>query len=99
MEIIEHSKRIYGANKFVFYAIADGLFDILSKCKHGITDMLKKKPKSNQISLFSDVGFGWCWKNGETQNFFVLLLQNKMLCGRIEKKFTKGAWQSYVHGV
>lgn len=60
MEIIEYSKRIYGANKFVFYAIADGMFDILSKCKHGIADMLKKKPKSNQLSLFSDVGFGWC---------------------------------------
>ena len=30
------------------------------KCKQGIGDMLKKKPKSNQLSLFSDVGFGWC---------------------------------------
>ena len=60
MEIIEHSKRIYGANKFVFYAIADGLFEMLSKCKKGIADMLKKQPKSNQLSLFSDVGFGWC---------------------------------------
>ena len=60
MEIIEYSKRIYGANKFVFYAIADGFFEILSKSKQGIADMLKKKPKSNQLSLFSDVGFGWC---------------------------------------
>lgn len=60
MQLIEHSKRIYGANKFVFYAIADGLFVVLSKCKQGIADMLKKKPKSMQLSLFTDVGFGWC---------------------------------------
>ena len=25
MELIEYSKRIYGANKFIFYAIADGI--------------------------------------------------------------------------
>ncbi len=60
MELIEYSKRIYGANKFVFYAIADGLFVLLSKCKQGISDMLKKKPKSTQLSMFTDVGFGWC---------------------------------------
>ena len=60
MQIIEHSKRVYGADKFVFYAIADGLFAILSKCKQGISDMLKKKPESMQLSMFSDVGFGWC---------------------------------------
>lgn len=60
MQIIEHSKRIYGANKFVFYAIADGLFAVLSKCKQGIADMLRKKPKSMQLSLFDDIGFGWC---------------------------------------
>lgn len=59
MQLIEHSKRIYGANKFAFYAIADGLFAVLSKCKQGIADMLKKKPKSMQLSLFPDVGFGW----------------------------------------
>ena len=60
MQIIEYSKRIYGANKFVFYAISDGLFVMLSKCKQGISDMLTKKPKSMQISLFDDVGFDWC---------------------------------------
>lgn len=59
MQIIALSKRIYGANKFVFYAIADGLFDILSKCKQGIADMLRIKPKSMQLSLFTDIGFGW----------------------------------------
>ncbi len=60
MELIEYSKRIYGANKFVFYAIADGLYTLLSKCKQGISGMLKKKPKSMQLSMVSDVGFGWC---------------------------------------
>lgn len=60
MQLIEQSKRIYKANKFVFYAIADGLFVVFSKCKQGISDMLKKKTKSTQLSFFSDVGFGWC---------------------------------------
>ena len=59
MELIEYSKRIYGANKFVFYAIADGIFVVMSKCKQGIADMLKKKPKSMQLSLFPDEGFAW----------------------------------------
>ena len=45
MQLIEESKRIYSANKFVFYAIADGIFVVLSKCKQGIADMLKKKNK------------------------------------------------------
>ena len=60
MQIIEHSKRIYGANQFVFYAIADGLFAVLSKCKQGIADMLRIKPKSLQMSLFPVDGFGLC---------------------------------------
>ena len=59
MQLIEHSKRIYGVNKFVFYAVADGLFCVLAKCKQGITDMLRKKPKTAQLSMFADVGFGW----------------------------------------
>lgn len=60
MQIIENSKRIYGVNKFVFYAIADGLFAILSKGRQGIADMLKIKSKSAQLSLLTDVGFSWC---------------------------------------
>ena len=60
MQLVEQSKRIYEVNKFVFYTIAHGLFVIFSKCKQGIADMLKKKPKSMQLSLFSDTGFGWC---------------------------------------
>lgn len=58
-ELIECSKRIYGANNFVFYAIADGMFVMLSKCNRGIADMVRKKPKSAQLSFFPDMGFGW----------------------------------------
>ena len=60
MQLIEQSKRIYGANNFAFYAIAYGLFVVFSKCKQGISDMLKKKQKSMQLSLFPDIGFGCC---------------------------------------
>ena len=58
MQIIKVSKRIYNIRKFVFYAIADGLFRVFAKCKQGIADMLKKKPKSIQLCLFKDEGFG-----------------------------------------
>lgn len=58
MQLVEQSKRIYGVNKFAFYAIAYGLFVVFSKCKQGISDMLKKKQKSMQLSLFPDIGFG-----------------------------------------
>ena len=42
MQLVEQSKRIYGVNKFAFYAIAYGLFVVFSKCKQGISDMLRK---------------------------------------------------------
>ena len=58
-EVIAISKRIYDTPKFTFYAIADGLFSILNKCKQGIADMLRKHPKSAQLSFFVDVGFAW----------------------------------------
>lgn len=59
MTLISASKRIYNVANFVYYAIADGLFAVLSKGKHGICDMLKKKQKPAQLSFFSDFGFGW----------------------------------------
>ena len=58
MKLIHISKRIYKVPKFKFYAIADGLFVVFAKCKNGISDMLRKKPKNPQLSLFPDVGFG-----------------------------------------
>ena len=54
MQIIKVSKRIYNTSKFVFYAIADGLFTIFSRCKQGIADMLIKKPKSMQLCFLKD---------------------------------------------
>lgn len=33
MQLIECSKRIFGTNKFIFYAVADGLFALLAKYK------------------------------------------------------------------
>ena len=57
MQLVEHSKRIYNASNFIFYAIADGLFAVLAKGKQGIYDMLKRKPKSLQLSIFPDMGF------------------------------------------
>lgn len=53
----KNSKQIYGANKFVFYAVDDGLFAILSRCKQGISDMLTKSlnlcnyPSSLSVSV------------------------------------------------
>jgi len=58
-EVIAISKRIYDTPKFVFYAIADGLFFVLFKCKQGIADMLRKRPKSAQLSFLPDIGFAW----------------------------------------
>jgi hypothetical protein len=58
-EIIAISKRIYGTPKFVFYALADGLFFALTKCKQGIADLLRKRPKSFQLCFLPDVGFAW----------------------------------------
>ena len=59
LELIKISKRIYDIANFVFYAIADGLFVVLSKGKQGVVSMLKKKRKSDQLSFFKDEGFSW----------------------------------------
>lgn len=58
MEVIVISRRLFGIPEFTFYAIADGLFAVLAKCKRGVTDMLRKPAKSPQLSFFQDVGFG-----------------------------------------
>lgn len=57
MEILSVSKRIYGTkkkngkSKFLYYAIADGIYTILQKCKDGIKSFIKplKMPPSNQV--------------------------------------------------
>ena len=51
MQLIEASKRIYKANKFILYAVADGLFFVLSKYKQGILDLIKPPPKPASLQL------------------------------------------------
>jgi hypothetical protein len=51
LEIIQASKRLYGLSKFVFYAISDGLVEILDKLYVGILGFFVKPPRSNQLSL------------------------------------------------
>ena len=52
MELVHISRRIYGTPKFVFYAIADGLFFLAARVGLGIAHMLCKKPKSKQLSFW-----------------------------------------------
>jgi hypothetical protein len=59
MELISISKRIYDTPKFLFYALADGIFAVFAKCKQGVSDLLRKKLKDTQMSLLPAVGFGW----------------------------------------
>ena len=56
-DILTLSKRIFDVAKFNLYAIADGISHILSKTKYGIANMIRKKPKSLQLSLFPISGF------------------------------------------
>ena len=57
IELIHISKRIFGAPRFNFYAIADGIFAVFARCKLGVAHLLRKKPKDPQLSLFKDLGF------------------------------------------
>jgi hypothetical protein len=57
MELIHISRRIYGTPKFVFYAIADGLYFLAARIGIGIAHMLCKKPKSKQVAFWPDTGF------------------------------------------
>jgi hypothetical protein len=57
-ELIHLSKRIFNVPKFKFYAIADGIFAVFARCKQGVADILKKKPKDCQLCLWAEEGFG-----------------------------------------
>ena len=59
MELIQISKRIYDIPKFVFYAIADGMFALFAKCKQGIADLMRKPCKEQQLSFFKVGRFAW----------------------------------------
>lgn len=56
MELINVSKRIYGKKKFVYYAIADGIHEILSKGLMGIKNLIKpdKPIVSGQLTFNLD---------------------------------------------
>lgn len=57
MEVIEKSRRIYGKKKFVYYAIADGIYEILKKSTKGIKDLLCPKAPdiTGQIDILYNV--------------------------------------------
>jgi len=57
MELIHISRRIFEPPNFIFYAIADGLFLVAARAGKGIADMIRKKPKSNQLSFLPNTGF------------------------------------------
>ena len=54
MELIHLSKRIYAVPKFRFYALADGIYAVLSKGSPGISNLLKKKRRCGQLCLFPE---------------------------------------------
>ena len=53
MEVIEISKRLFGAPDFVYYAIADGIFEILKAFKSGIGKFFSSPNYYGQLFLFS----------------------------------------------
>jgi hypothetical protein len=57
MELIHISKRIFNTPRFPFYAIADGIHNVFSQCKQGISYLLKNKSHDIQLSFFSDPRF------------------------------------------
>lgn len=58
LELIECSKRIYGKPKFIYYALGDGIFNVLKKTREGIKAFLSppKSPPSQQLNIFKTFG-------------------------------------------
>lgn len=52
-EIIEKSKRLFGVSDFVYYAVADGVFEILKTAKSGIGKFFSLPKRNGQLFLFS----------------------------------------------
>lgn len=52
-EIVEVSKRLFGAPDFIYYAVADGIFEILKSVKSGIGRFFHLPVNNGQLSLFS----------------------------------------------
>lgn len=53
MEVIDISKRIFGVPDFVYYAVADGIFEILKAVKSGIGKFFTLPERNGQLFLFS----------------------------------------------
>lgn len=53
MEVIDISKRIFGVPDFVYYAVADGIFEILKTVKSGIGKFFTLSERNGQLFLFS----------------------------------------------
>lgn len=53
MEIICVSKRLFGVPNFLYYAVADGIFEILKYVKTGISRFFSTPPLDAQLTLFS----------------------------------------------
>ncbi len=52
-EIIEVSKRLFGVPNFVYYAVADDIFEILKAVKTGIGRFFSLPKNDGQLSFFS----------------------------------------------
>ena len=52
-EIVEVSKRLFGVPNFIYYAVADGIFEILKAVKSGIGHFFSLPQNDGQLSLFS----------------------------------------------
>lgn len=49
LEVISASKRLFNVSDFLYYSIADGIFEILKYTKHGIYEHLKPPIKDGQL--------------------------------------------------
>lgn len=64
-EIIEVSKRLFGVPDFVYYAVADGIFEVLKTVRIGIGSFFSLPERSGQLVLFP-IGELHCLNFGET---------------------------------
>lgn len=53
-EIVEVSKRLFGVPNFIYYAVADGIFEVLKTVKSGIGRFFSLPNFDGQLSFFSD---------------------------------------------
>lgn len=51
-EIIKKSKRLFGIPDFIYYAVSDGIFEILKTVKSGIDRFFALPQRGGQLFLF-----------------------------------------------